>query len=203
MIETCQSTNSHAMTVKQNGCWHGGNLLKKSMQSISVGPKYKEGKFWFEQLSDKVQPVATHFHLATRNCQNDPQQLRKLQSNIVKHFTSEHSECPGTSRCKMDPNYEPSRIVITKPKAEKSLENVIQSSVIFKNPEDFLLARDSYYVESFNNVMNIVQDKRINFSNQQFNMRSQLAVLHWNENVDREYTSIWNPRDQRAPRRQK
>ena len=103
----------------------------------------------------------------------------------------------------MDPNYEPSRIVITNPKAEKSLENVVQSSLIFKNPEDFVLARDSYYVESFNTVMNIFQDNRIDFSNQQYNMRSQLAVLHWNENVDREYTSIWNPRDQRAPRRQK
>ena len=101
----------------------------------------------------------------------------------------------------MDPNYEPSRIVITNPKAEKSLENVIESSVIFKCPEDFVLARDSYYVESFNNVMNIFQDKRINFSDQQYRMRSQLAVLHWNENVDREYTSIWNPKDQRAPRR--
>ena len=59
----------------------------------------------------------------------------------MKHYKNEHSECPGPSRCKMDPNYETSRIVITNLKAEKSLENVIQSSVIFKNPEDFVLAR--------------------------------------------------------------
>ena len=159
------------MTVNQNDCWHGVKLLKRSMQAISAVPKYKEGKVWFEQLSDKVQPVATHFHWATRNCQNDLQLLQKLLSNIVKNYKNEHSECPGTSRCKIDPNYEPSRIVITNPKAEKSLENVIQSSVIFHNPEDFVLARDYYYEESFNNVMNIFQDKRIYFRNQQYNMR--------------------------------
>ena len=71
--------------------------------------------------------------------------------------------------------------------------------MIFKYPEDVVLARDSFYVESFNNVMNIFQDKRINFSDQQqYRISSQLAVLYWKE---REYTSIWNPKDQRAPRR--
>ena len=73
---------SRAMTVNQNDRWHGVKSLKRSMQAISAGPKYKEGKFWFDQLSDKVQPVATHFHWAIRNCQNDPQRLRKLLSNI-------------------------------------------------------------------------------------------------------------------------
>ena len=37
----------------------------------------------------------------------------------------------------------------------------------------------------------------------QYNMKAQLAVIHWNENVDREYTSVWKPRTARAPRRQK
>ncbi|KAH3865004.1 hypothetical protein DPMN_028038, partial [Dreissena polymorpha] len=51
--------------------------------------------------------------------------------------------------------------------------------------------------------MNIFQDKRIAFSDIQYNMKSQIAVLHWNENVDREFTSIWNPRTNRAPRQTK
>ena len=134
---------SRAMTTNQNDCWHGVKSLKKAMQAVSSGPKYKEGRSWFKQLSDKVEPVATHFHWVIRNCQNDTQRLRKLLSNIVKHYKNEHSECPDSSRCKMDPNYEPSRIVTTNPKAEKFLENVIESSVIFKCPEDFVLARDS------------------------------------------------------------
>ena len=73
---------------------------------------------------------------------------------------------------------------------------------MYKSPQDYVLARDTSYVESFNNVMNIFQDKRISFSDMQYNI-SQLAVIHWNENVDREFTSIWKPRTSKAPRRQK
>jgi hypothetical protein len=49
----------------------------------------------------------------------------------------------------------------------------------------YALAKDTFYVESFNNVINIFQDKRISFSDEQYKFRSNLAVLHWNENVDR------------------
>ena len=51
-----------------------------------------------------------------------------------------------------------------------------------------------YYLDkyiSFNNVMNIFQDKRITFSDKEYNMRVYLAVLHWNENADRKHTSKW------------
>ena len=65
-----------------------------------------------------------------------------------------------------------------------------------------MLTRDTSYGESFNNVMNIFQDKRIAFSNAQCSIRSQLALMHSNENVDRGYTSVWNRRDQRAPRKE-
>ena len=42
-----------------------------------------------------------------------------------------------------------------------------------------------YFAESFNIVMNIFQDKRISFSDMQYNIRAQLAIILWNENVDR------------------
>ena len=45
--------------------------------------------------------------------------------------------------------------------------------------------------------MNVYQDKRIVFSDAQYKARSNLAVCHWNENVDRQYTSVWNPKDPR------
>ena len=57
-------------------------------------------------------------------------------------------------------------------------------------------------LESFNNVMNVFPDKRIAFSDETYCIRSNLTVLHWNENVDRALTSVWNSRDQRAPRQQ-
>ena len=51
--------------------------------------------------------------------------------------------------------------------------------------------------------MNMFQDKRICFGNQTYQTRSFLAVCHWNENVDRAYTSVWNPPRPNAPRSKK
>ncbi|KAH3864984.1 hypothetical protein DPMN_028017 [Dreissena polymorpha] len=138
-----------------------------------------------------------------KKCKENPQVLRQELDSVVKHYKKEHDNCLDTSRCKTDKNYEQSRTVITKPKVEKMLENAIKSSLIYKSPENFSVSRSTSYVESFNNVMNIFQDKRIAFSDIQYNMKSQIAVLHWNENVDREFTSIWNPRTNRAPRQTK
>ena len=78
-----------------------------------------------------------------------------------------------------------------------------QGSVIFKHPEDYILGKDTFYVESFNNVMSIFQDKRIVFGDDQNYMRSNLAVCHWNENVDREHTSVYHSNNPNAPRNQK
>ena len=51
--------------------------------------------------------------------------------------------------------------------------------------------------------MNIYQDKRIAFGDMQYNAHSNLAVLQWNENVDRDFTSIYNQRNPRVPRSQR
>ena len=123
--------------------------------------------------------------------------------NIVDHYKNIHTSCDPSSRCKKDKNYEPSRIVLTDPVAEKLLVKVILNSSIFRYPQDYILGRDTFYVESFNNVMNIYQDKRIAFGDMQYNARSNLAVLQWNENVDRDFTSISNQRNPRAPRSQR
>lgn len=158
-----------------------------------------EGKTWSSQLDDKVEPIATHFHWAIRNCEENPEKLQALLLNIVQHYKNNHDSCHSTSRCRKDPNYEISRKVITDPRAEKLLLGVIKNSVVFKNPQDYRLCRDTYYVESFNNVVNVYQDKRISFSDEQYNARANLAVCHWNENVDREFTSVWKP-NYRMPR---
>ncbi len=52
---------------------------------------------------------------------------------------------------------------------------------------------DTYHVKRYNNGLNIYHDKIVIFGNQQYEMRTNLTTLHWNENVDRNYTSIWNP----------
>jgi len=190
--------------VNQNDTWHGVKSLKKVLLTISSGPKYKKGITWHPELEDKVEPVCTHAHFAIRNCNGDPEQLRAMLLNVPEHYKGNHTNCHHTSRCKTDPHYEPSRIVITDQKAESLLRNAITGSLIYKNPQDFILGKDSSIVESFNNSMNIFHDKRIAFSDAQYLSRSHLAVCHWNENVGRGHTSVWKPKhDPKAPRSQK
>jgi hypothetical protein len=38
---------------------------------------------------------------------------------------------------------------------EKLLVNAILSSNIYKHPEDYIYGRDTFYVENFNNVINV------------------------------------------------
>jgi len=87
--------------------------------------------------------------------------------------------------------YEPSKKVIGDLKAENLLRTSLTSSVIYKEAEDFAYGKDTYYVESFNNVLNMYEDKRISFSSKEYGKGAYLAVLHWNENVDKGYTSEW------------
>lgn len=189
--------------INQNDSWHGVKPIKEKMKKVSSGPAYSKGKTWSEDLQDKVEPVATHCHWALRNCDQDPEKLKKLLLNTVEHYKGNHSDCHSSSRCKLDKNYEPSRVVLVDKVSEKLLRNVIVSSNLYKYPEDYVLAKDTYYVESFNNTMNIFQDKRIAFGDHTYRARSHLAVCHWNENVDRVYTSVWNPRRPDAPRSSK
>ncbi|KAK3083302.1 hypothetical protein FSP39_018873 [Pinctada imbricata] len=183
----------------QNDTWHCIKSLKVRLQKAASGPAYLEGKTWSFQLSDKVEPIATHIHWSIRNCNGDITTLRSSIDNIVEHYKDNHSSCHSTSRCK-EPKYEISRIVITDPKAEKLLKDILRNSTIYKYPGDYILAKDTFYVESFNNVVNVYQDKRISFSDSQYNARSNLSVCHWNENVDRSFTSVWNPPNNRHPR---
>ncbi|KAK3099354.1 hypothetical protein FSP39_003212 [Pinctada imbricata] len=187
-------------TINQNDTWHGVKSLKKALTKISSGPRYTEGKIWSEQLRDKVESVSTHVHWAIRNCRGDATCLRESISNIVEHYKNDHAKCNPSSRCRSGENYEPRRLVIRDPVAEKLLRGVLLNSVIYKHPDDFKLGRDTYVVESFNNVLNIYEDKRIVFGRDQYDSRAQLATLHWNENVKREFTSVTVRRDPHAPR---
>lgn len=53
--------------------------------------------------------------------------LRKLNRGY-----DNHKQCHSKSRCRKDPNYEPSTIVVQNPVAGKFLRNVIINSMIYK-----------------------------------------------------------------------
>ena len=191
------------LTVNQNDVWHAIKALKKSLKSVAAGAKKRSGVTWHPELEDKVESVCTHAHWVVRNCEGDASVLRDRLCNITNHYEHEHSGCHPTSRCRMDANYEPRRLVTTE-LASNMLLNVITGSTLYKNAENYAMGRETFYVESFNNTINIFQDKRISFGDTQYLVRAQLAVCHWNENVDRDYTSVWHPKaDPRAPRRVK
>jgi hypothetical protein len=69
------------------------------------------------------------------------------------------------------------------------LTKFVHSMVRYENAEDYILAYSTYYVESFNNTCLIYQDKRIHYGNTMYILRIQLAILDWNEHVDRPFTS--------------
>ena len=101
--------------------WHAVKSVKAALKKISCGSVYFEGKTWSSQLNDKVEPVATNFHWAIRNCEENPEKLQTLLLNIVQHYKNNNDSCHSTSRCRKDPNYEIWRKVITDPRAEKLL----------------------------------------------------------------------------------
>ena len=160
-----------------------------------------KGKTWFKELVDKVEPVATHFYWAVKHCQSNSLNLRTMLDNIVDHYQNNHKRCHSSSRCQRDPNYESSKVVIENPMAIKLLRGAIVNSIIYKHADEFNLGIDTYFVESFNNTLNVYQDKTIAFGIEQYKVRSFLGTLHWNETVSSEYTSISLKADPKAHRR--
>ena len=180
-------------TINQNDTWHASKYLETAMSKVSKGSQKDHGVTWHIELSDKVASTKTHVQYAMRNCDNDKDTLLSNLDNILLHYQNNHINCNPLSRCRTEPNYEPSKIIVRNEKAISLFKKAIQSTVIYTNPSDYILAKDTYYVESFNNVLNMFQDKRISFQNEEYTRRSQMAVCHWAENVNIPYTSMWEP----------
>jgi hypothetical protein len=137
-----------------------------------------------------------------KNCDKDPARLRSSIDNIINHYQSKHTDCHSTSRCKTDTLYEPTKFKITDSNAEQLLRRHLHSLPVYKAAESYCRCKDTHYVESFNNALLQYHDKRVCFSSGAYNMRIHLAVMDWNENVDRPSTSVQHIDDVTAPRRQ-
>jgi hypothetical protein len=159
----------------------------------TIKKQLKNHKQWqWEQLVDKVESIATHTHWALRQCQENSKKLQEFIDNIIPHYKNCHDKCHSESRCKQNQKYEPYRIVLTSKFPKQLLENALKELVIYKHPEDYILWKDTFYVDSFNNVMNIFTTKKNVSVDDQVKMRSNLAVCHSNENVGREHTSVYH-----------
>ena len=56
-------------------------------------------------------------------------------------------------------------------------------------------------MESFNNSCLVYHDKRITFGEKEYRRRTHMSVLYWNENVDRDCTSVVMWEDVKNPPR--
>ena len=177
-------------TVNQLDVWHETSKIPSKFKKISSGAKKNEGKTWHGQLFDKGSSVNVHVNWCIRNCGQNCDELKSKLENVVNHYQNRHDHCDPKSRCKVDPNYEPSKVVITSAFAASLLLKFIQSLNVYRRPERFVYSRNTGYVESFNRAIKLFHSKDVHFSDEDYQMRSNLAVLSWNENVDRPYTSV-------------
>ncbi|CAH1277646.1 Hypp9739 [Branchiostoma lanceolatum] len=129
-------------------------------------------------------------------------QMKVITSGARRSEGGDHSDCAPISRCRQDEAYTPSRTIITDPIAEKLLTDFIHKTVVYKNPDNYIYAKDTHYCESFNNAVLMYLDKRVCYQKDSYIMRMNLGILDWNEHVDRGATSYWEVEDAEAPRRQ-
>ncbi|KAM7284747.1 uncharacterized protein LOC115313090 [Ixodes scapularis] len=116
-------------------------------------------------------------------CGGSATKLKTTLLNSMDHFCGRN--CVDDSPCKTTGQV-PSALVMKDPVTEKLLSSFLRSTTILKNAEDYIQAKDTYYVESFNNAMLIYLDKRIPYFDNSYNLRESLAVLDWNEHVGRQ-----------------
>ncbi|XP_066300875.1 uncharacterized protein [Branchiostoma lanceolatum] len=190
--------------VNGNDTWHATKNIAKTIKSITSGPQKREGETWFLDLADKAAPVKTHIYWAMKNCGGEAAKIRGALDNIVNHYKGDHSKCHHTSRCRLEgEDYESFHHPITNPNAEKKLMEFLHKTVVYKKAENYIYAKDTHYVESFNNSMLVYHDKRISFGRRNYLLRVNLAILDWNDHVDRDHTSAWFVEDASKPRKQR
>lgn len=180
--------------------WHGTKNVTKQLKKITQGLVRDRGIKWFTELGDKRKSVKTHLYWAMKNCDGCAEMLRKLIEIIPDHYQGDHSGCHSRSSCHK-PHYVPGKEVIEDPNTAAALLKNLKESNIYKHAEAFSRCRDTYWVESFNHQLLIYLPKRIHFSTKVFDMRMSLALLDWNENVNRPYTSQSKVHDLRRPDR--
>ena len=179
-------------TINQLDNWHALKQLEKSLKAIADGPKKKLGVTWHGELIDKPHPIRTHAYYALKNCDGNPATLRSILLNSVEHYKGNHASCSDQSRCRTDPNYQSRRRVITDPAAEKLLLDAIKKSVIFQKSKLFVHNMSTAHVESFNNSLNVLYNKRISFGNDTYKMKTAMAVGFWNEGKEQFSKTIWS-----------
>ena len=121
-----------------------------------------------------------------KKCEGSCEKLRSILDNIIPHYKDQHDNCLPESRCRTEEGYKLSKVVIQDEAAENILKKAIQGLQIYKNAKDYVYCLDTHYVESFNNMALVYHDKRIVFGYPEYQRRTDMAIIDWNNNVDQE-----------------
>ena len=105
----------------------------------------------------------------------------------LQHYQNNHELCSPNSRCNLDPLYDPSRVILTSPKAIELMEKSLSSTVFFRNPERFLLNINTSMNESFHNRQIKYLTKKVHLTAQMYKMCIDLAIIDHNENETNVY----------------
>jgi len=154
--------------------WHIARSAAKEMKKISNGTKKTKGVTWHPELADKVSRMRNHLYWSMEHCNGDETTLKRNLDTAIDHFQMRHDGCDASSVCRQ-PGYIPDFIVLQDPAAVRLLTKFVHTSAIYRRPADYIYGRDTYLVESYNNVMLLYIDKRIHYGNQTYEMRRNLA----------------------------
>ena len=183
--------------------WHVAKGIAREAKKITSGPAKMSGKTWHPQLSDKAASIKTHIFWSMKTCEGNSEKLRGNIMNLVEHYKGNHKECHPTARCQTDEHYVATKDKISDSCAEDLLTGFFKKILPYKEAENYKHCIDTHYVESFNNALLQYMDKRISFGIDTYLLRRNLAVLDWNEHVDRRRISETYLMDATNPRRRK
>ena len=177
-------------TTNSNDPWHGTKPIKSAFKKIASGSRANIGRTWHPELSDKGSKFRNHVYHSMEHCNGNAATLRNMLDSCILHFQNNHQQCSVESPCRVQ-GYIPDYDIVRSPDAVRILQDFIHKQTVYKFAEDFVLARATYYIESYNNSCLIYLDKRIHYQNKMYVLRRDLSVLDWNEHVDRPYTSSY------------
>ena len=180
------------------GRWQCTKHIANGVKSIGRGAKGELGKTWHPELADKSLAVRNHVYWCLDHCNRDPQLLRQLIDTCVPHLQGNHDACHETYECKTEGYVLPTN-KLTDTVAAEVLTSFMRGLTEYRKAEDYVHWRESFYVDSFNNVCLVYLDKRLHYGDATYELRSNLAVLDWNENVNRPCTSLRQPSSTSLP----
>ena len=177
-------------TTSSNDSWHGTKPIKSAFKKIASGSQVNIGRTLRPELSDKRAKFRNNVYYSMEHCNGNATTLRQMLDSCILHFQVNHQHCSDESPCE-EQGYVPNLDIVRSPDAIIILQDFLHKQTAYRYAKDFVLARATYYIESYNNICLVYLDKRLQYKNKMYELRRDLSVLDSNIHVDRPYTSTY------------